>query len=156
MIEIDVPGYRTLQLRHLVLDFNGTLACDGVLLPGVAQRLNELAADMLIHVITADTFGKVQVQLEDVNCHIEILDQPDQIIGKRQFIEQLGASHCACIGNGRNDQQMLKGAGLGIAVILAEGVSVETLMAADIVCTDIIDALDLLVNPLRLIATLRS
>jgi hypothetical protein len=29
MIEIDIPGYKKLQLKNLVLDYNGTLACDG-------------------------------------------------------------------------------------------------------------------------------
>ena len=36
MIEIDIPGYKTLHLEHLVLDYNGTLAVDGVLIDGVA------------------------------------------------------------------------------------------------------------------------
>ena len=35
MIEVDIPGYRTLQLAYLVLDHNGTLAVDGILKPGV-------------------------------------------------------------------------------------------------------------------------
>ncbi len=156
MVEIETPGYRTLILNHLVLDFNGTLACDGLLLPGVADRLNKLAADMSVYVITADTFGKAQAQLEDVNCSVKILKAPDQALRKRQFVEQLGDSHCACIGNGRNDRLMLKAAGLGIAVLLAEGMSVETLTAADVVCADILNALDLLTHPLRLVATLRS
>lgn len=51
---------------------------------------------------------------------------------------------------------MLKASALGIAIILGEGVATETLLASDVVCTSIIDALDLLRNPLRLTATLRS
>jgi soluble P-type ATPase len=156
VIEIDIPGYHTLELNHLVLDFNGTLACDGILLSGVAERLNKLAFDLSVYVITADTFGKAKTQLEDVDCKITILNEADQAVGKRQFVEQLGASQCVCIGNGRNDQLMLKAAGLGIAVVLEEGVSVETMTAADVVCTDILNALDLLTHPLRLVATLRS
>ncbi len=35
MLEIDIPGKSTLKLSHLVLDYNGTVACDGHLLPGV-------------------------------------------------------------------------------------------------------------------------
>ena len=60
------------------------------------------------------------------------------------------------IGNGRNDQRMLKASRLGIAVILGEGASMEALMNADIVCTSIVSALELLAHPLRLTATLRS
>ncbi len=32
MLTITIPGAQALQLEHLVLDFNGTLACDGELL----------------------------------------------------------------------------------------------------------------------------
>jgi soluble P-type ATPase len=51
---------------------------------------------------------------------------------------------------------MLKEAILGIAVIQEEGAAVESLVAADIVTRSILDALDLLLRPLRLTATLRS
>ena len=60
------------------------------------------------------------------------------------------------MGNGRNDALMLKEAALGIAVIQEEGGAVETLLAADIVTHSVLVALDLLLNPLRLTATLRS
>jgi soluble P-type ATPase len=60
------------------------------------------------------------------------------------------------VGNGRNDRLMLEAAALGLAVILGEGASSATLAAADAVCLSIADALDLLIHPLRLTATLRS
>ena len=34
MITVNIPGYRKIELEHLVLDHNGTLACDGKLLEG--------------------------------------------------------------------------------------------------------------------------
>ena len=54
-----------------------------------------------------------------------------------------------------NDRLMLQTAGLGIAVMQAEGAAVETVLAADVVVPDIIAGLDLLLHPLRLVATLR-
>ncbi|MEZ4567516.1 MAG: hypothetical protein R2860_11350 [Desulfobacterales bacterium] len=51
---------------------------------------------------------------------------------------------------------MLRASALGIAVILEEGASAQTLQSADVVCTSIVSALSLLIHPLRLIATLRS
>ena len=45
---------------------------------------------------------------------------------------------------------------LGLAVILEEGIAGETIQAAHVVTRSINDALDLLLNPLRLTATLRS
>jgi soluble P-type ATPase len=44
---------------------------------------------------------------------------------------------------------------VGIAVVEGEGAAVATLLAADVVTRDIHDALDLLLSPRRLVATLR-
>lgn len=156
MIEIAVPGYKTIQLTHLVLDYNGTLSCDGEMITGVEACLNELSKKVKIHVITADTFGKARSQLAKTSCEVMILPLENQDAGKLDFVKKLDAAQTACIGNGRNDRLMLKAAALGIAVILGEGAAVETVTAADVVCTSILSALELLQNPLRLIATLRS
>jgi soluble P-type ATPase len=156
MIEIDVPGYGRLSLSHLVLDYNGTLAVDGELLPGVAPVLNRLAVDLKVHVVTADTFGKVHKGMEGVSCSVSVLPKGEQDKGKLRFVQDLGVELTACIGNGRNDRLMLEASALGIAVILGEGAAREALNAADIVCTDILSALELFVNPLRMTATLRS
>ncbi len=51
---------------------------------------------------------------------------------------------------------MLEKAKLGILVIQEEGAAPSTLLAADVVCTDIMSALNLLLHPLRLTATLRT
>jgi soluble P-type ATPase len=39
VIAVVIPDYGSLQLQHLVLDYNGTLALDGRLLPKVAGGL---------------------------------------------------------------------------------------------------------------------
>ena len=70
MIRIDIPGGTRLLLEHLVLDFNGTLACDGELLPGVRQRLQPLSESIRIHVVTADTFGRAREQLAGLPCQL--------------------------------------------------------------------------------------
>jgi soluble P-type ATPase len=59
------------------------------------------------------------------------------------------------IGNGNNDSEMVKNAILGIAIIGDEGCATPTLLQSDISCTNIADALELLLNEKRLIATLR-
>lgn len=156
MIEIDIPGYKKLRLAYLVMDYNGTLACDGEPLPGVQEMLGALAGKIEAHVVTADTFGKVRSGLAGVPCKITVLPKDDQDLGKRDYIRRLGAAQVAAVGNGRNDRLMLKAAGLGIAVILQEGTCAETVRAADVVCTSIRSALELLSHPLRLVATLRS
>lgn len=156
MIDVDIPGFKHLHLEHLVLDFNGTLAVDGELMPGVAERLNNLASMLTVHVVTADTFGKVKAQMAWVPSRIVVLKGGGQDMEKLNYVEQLGAERTVCIGNGRNDRRMLEGAVLGIAVLLEEGVAGQSFSAADILCRDILSALDLLIHPLRLTATLRS
>ena len=156
MLEFSIPGYKNLQLEHLVLDYNGTLACDGELLEGVEASLEALARDLQVHVVTADTFGKVRSRLENAPCTLVILPLAGQDVGKREYVQRLGSDRVAAIGNGRNDRLMLKAAALGIAVVQEEGTAAETLLAADVVCASILSAFDLLRNPLRLTATLRS
>jgi soluble P-type ATPase len=155
MLEIAIPGGETLRLDHLVADFNGTLACDGLLLSGVAAAMGRLRETLAIHVVTADTFGRVREALADLSCKLAILPPGGQDLAKRRYVEDLGASRCCCLGNGRNDRLMLKAAGLGIAVMQGEGAAVESLMAATVAAPDIQTALGLLLNPARLVATLR-
>lgn len=156
MLSVDIPGYGDLRLEHLVLDYNGTMAVDGVLLPGVKAALDTLAGLLTVHVITADTFGKAATGLADVDCQLKVLTPGKQDQAKLDFVNQLGADRTVSVGNGRNDALMLSASALGIAVILAEGASAVSLGAADVVCTDIVSALELLIHPLRLTATLRS
>jgi P-type E1-E2 ATPase len=156
MLAIDIPGFGAIAIEHLVLDFNGTLAVDGALLPGVAQRLTVLSTRLAISVLTADTRGTAAKALADVPCRLEVVPNYGQAEAKQRVVESLGAERVAAIGNGRNDRLMLKAARLGIAVIQAEGVATETLLGGCIVVPTANDALDLLLHPLRLVATLRS
>ncbi len=156
MIEISIPGWGDLKLNHLVLDYNGTLAVDGELIRGVGETLTKLSSNLTIHVVTADTFGKAVDSLDGIPCALTVLPPGAQDAAKRDFVQSLGVDSVMAVGNGRNDRLMLKEAALGVAVILREGASAETLQAADIVCKDITDALELVLHPMRLMATLRS
>jgi soluble P-type ATPase len=153
---ISIPGYGVLDLQYMVMDYNGTLAVDGAPVPGVKDVLCELAEHLELHVLTADTFGKAKAGLEGIPCRLSILSEKDQHTGKMDYVKSLGAQQTVSIGNGRNDHLMLQASALGIAVILEEGASAQTLQSADVVCTSIVSALSLLIHPLRLIATLRS
>ena len=156
MIEISIPGFQHLQLQHLVLDYNGTLACDGKLISGVQKVLNRLSEKLAVHVLTADTFGHARSGLEGIECTLSILPTDKQDVRKLEYVQKLDASHSVCVGNGRNDRFMISEAALGIAVIQKEGAAFETLQAANLVCDGIVNALELLENPLRLVASLRS
>jgi soluble P-type ATPase len=155
MIELEIPGFGPLRLNHLVSDYNGTLAVDGALLPGVREKLNILAGMLDVHVVTADTFGIARRELADVHCGLHILEGENHDRQKEACVEQLGSVGVVALGNGRNDRLMLAAARIGIAVMEREGCSVAALTAADIVVQSAMDALDLLLNPKRLTATLR-
>lgn len=155
MFDLSVPGFGEIQAEFLVLDFNGTLAIDGKVIPGVKQALNELAGVLSVMVVTADTFGSAQSEMEDVRCEVQVLSGEAQDVQKQDLIERLGPSRSVAIGNGRNDALMVRLARVGICVLQAEGAASHTLAHADIVCTSTLDALDLLRFPRRLTATLR-
>jgi soluble P-type ATPase len=101
MLEIDIPGYRVLRLEHLVLDYNGTLACDGSLIDGVRDRLDALADTLHIHILTADTFGKARAQLVGVPGALSILSAGDQDRRKLEYVQQLGPATTVCVARHR-------------------------------------------------------
>ncbi|MBN2297969.1 MAG: ATPase P [Deltaproteobacteria bacterium] len=156
MLTIEIPGYKKLDCEHLVLDYNGTIACDGKVIAGVRERLERLAESLNIHVLTADSFGSAHQELKGYPCDLIVIGSENQDKGKLDYIRKLGTSSTVCVGNGRIDRLMLKQACLGIAVCQEEGASSQALLSADIVCPHILSALDLLLHPVRLIATLRT
>ena len=155
MIKVDIPGLDTLEFEHFVTDFSGTLSEDGKIITGVHERLNELVSQMQIHVLTSDTFGRAEKELEGIDCTLHVLQGKGHTIQKESYVRKLGVDRVVALGNGNNDVLMVKAAKLGIAVSLKEGCSVETLKAANILVMSPVDAIDLLLHPKRLIATLR-
>ena len=155
MIQLEIPGWETLHIEHLLLDFNGTLAVDGTLIPGVESLLVQLSSLLNVHVITADTFGTVEHALKGLPLSIIRLDSPDERNEKLEKAYALGSKKTIAVGNGKNDALMLREAVIGICVIGQEGCSSETLSSADVVAHDILDALHLLIYPGRIKATLR-
>ena len=51
MQRIEIPQRGIIELQHAVFDVNGTLAVDGVLLPGVMDKLERLAGLLSITII---------------------------------------------------------------------------------------------------------
>ena len=156
MLRIDIPERPPLKLDRLVLDLNGTLCVGGALVSGVAERLDILARTLTLHAITADTRGQAVKVLAGLPLTIDILPPGNQDKAKRDFARSLNAQTVAAVGNGANDRLMLAEAALGVALIQAEGACVQAVQAADVVCLNIRDALALLIEPQRLIATLRN
>jgi len=153
---IIIPHYKELSIRHIVLDYNGTLAKDGLLKEEAKPLLSVLSRQYRLHVITADTFGSVHKQVEAFEVEVKVITGSDHTQEKADYVETLGAARCAAVGNGNNDVKMLVSAAVGIALLGDEGCSTSTMMQSDLVCKSIEDALELFIHPKRLIATLRS
>jgi P-type E1-E2 ATPase len=156
MIEINIPGRGTLQLEHLVSDVNGTLAVDGVLMDGLANRIASIRDRITVHLLTADTHGKQAVIDQQLNLTATRLTGGKEQEQKRAYVKKLGSEKVIAIGQGANDAAMFKEAALGICVMSQEGAATETLLSAGIVVPNIFVAFDLLDKPLRIAATLRK
>jgi P-type E1-E2 ATPase len=155
LIRVEIPGWSTLDLRHLVLDLNGTVAVDGAAIPGVAERLVALAPHLVIHLATADTQGQAREVSQRLGCRLVRIEPRHEASQKQALVERLGAGEVAAIGNGANDARMLSAAALGMVILGQEGLAVAALRAADVVVARIEDGLDLLLQPQRLVATMR-
>ena len=157
MIELTIPGWGEVRVAHLVLDYNGTLAKDGILLPGVGPRLEELhRRGVSLHIITADTNGTVAAQCAALPVEVLVFDGGAVAREKAALVERLGAAETAAVGNGRNDVEMLRAAGLSLAVMGDEGAFTGALLVAHLACRTMEEALDLLLLPHRLKASLRG
>ena len=155
MLNIQIPGRELLTLSHLVLDYNGTIAEDGEIIEGIRPRLAELSRDLAIYVITADTHGTAARKCEGLP--LQVLTFPTTEVGKIKAEQvQKMTGGVVTIGNGFNDIQMSDAADLSICVMGPEGCCSALLAHTDVAVTSIEAALDLLLIPSRLRATLRT
>ena len=154
-MKLVIPGRGAYDIKNLVLDMNGTVGLDGTLIEGVADKLTRLSTKLRLVMVTADTHGGASRVSDDLGLETVILHKGGEAEQKSEFVRSLGAEHSVTIGNGVNDVLMLRESAIGICVIGQEGASTAALVAADVVVTDIRDALDLVLKPQRLVATLR-
>jgi len=156
MIKIEIPGSGIRHIKHAVFDFNGTIACDGILIRGVKTQMKKFSDVVEFHVITADTFGSAEQQLKDAGCNLVIIPGKNQARAKAEFLDSLGPDQTLCAGNGANDVMMLEKAGTGIAVLQEEGLACSCLGVADLVVKSVLDIFCFFKTPERLIASLRN
>ncbi|SMP57218.1 ATPase P [Anoxynatronum buryatiense] len=156
-LHFQIPGDKTYTIRQVVFDLNGTLAVGGEIAPSVQQLLTRLASHVQLYVITADTHQtapQIQRLLGDA-ASVKVISGTHTAHEKERFVESLGAHETIALGNGANDMKMLEKAALSVAIIGGEGVYAPLLAVADLAVTRIEDALVLLLEPNRLVATLR-
>lgn len=157
MIRLSIPGFNSFQISTVICDMNGTLAVDGVLNKAVMDSLRRLSNTVEVSILTADTFGTAARYESDLGVKvIRIRSGPnEEARAKKEIVVSAGSSNTVFIGNGANDVEAMEVAGLSIGVMGKEGIFKGALNAADLVVQTGEDALDLLLNPTRLIAGLR-
>ena len=156
MVSIDIPGKGKMNIENLVLDFNGTIAYDGNIKNGIRekiQRVHEMGIN--IYILTADTYHQAAEQCKDMPVTLEIFDVDNAALSKREIVNNIDSKLTMTLGNGNNDVEMFEESILSVAVIGDEGCAVKAIFAADIITNNIDDAIDLLLNPHRIKATLR-
>ena len=147
---MEIPNYGDLEFGAVLFDLNGTLGVEGKIPGDVKELLKKLADKYTVVVLSADTFGTLEEELKGIPARIERVSSGAE---KAEIAE--GYAPYVAIGNGNNDVAMLDKAELAFCVIGREGASVDAFLASDIVVTDVRDAIEMLLNEKKLIATLR-
>ncbi len=156
MLHMEIPGRGIYTIEFLVLDMNGTIATDGRISAKVRDKINLLAKRLRVYILSADTRGDAQERLGRTKTELVRIEAGEEASQKGKFVRELGVGKTIAMGNGYNDHLMVKEAALGIAIIGREGAAQQTIANADVVVNDILDALDLILKPLRHQATLRG
>jgi soluble P-type ATPase len=156
VVKVTIPGRAPFNIQHIVFDYNGTLAVDGIIDPAVKASLYDLAQKIDITVLSADTFGTVTQALDLFPGAIRILTPGNEREAKKTFVTELGAGSVMAVGNGANDEWMLETAQLSICVLGREGAAFAAMAASDIIVSGPESIFELLAHPQRITATLRT
>ncbi len=149
-----IPGQGELDLQTIILDLNGTISVAGNVPDGVKERIGQLkASGFKLVLFTGNTRNDADQLSEGLGINWKLAKSSED---KRDLALELEPDHCVSIGNGLIDLDLMKVVKLRIVTLQTEGVHVQTLLNSDIVVPNINDALDLLIDSQRLIATLRK
>lgn len=146
-----IPNYGKVESRTVLFDLNGTLGENGRVNEGVKHLLGRLADKYTVVVLSADTFGTLEEEFKGLPVRIERVSS-----GAEKAEIARGYEPYIAVGNGNNDVAMLEGAELAFCVIGPEGASIDALLASDVVVRDVKDAIGMLLDEKKLIATLRG
>ena len=156
MLLYEIPGREDIKIENIVFDYNGTIAVDGKHIDGVSQLINRVSKHANIYILTADTYGTVEKECNDIGAKVSTFPKENAGESKREIIRKLGGEKTLCIGNGYNDISMFKESILSIGIIEGEGASGKLLANADIVARSIAERINIILNKNMVKATLRN
>jgi len=148
---MQIPNYGEIRAQSILFDLNGTLGESGKVGEEVKHLLERLADKYTVVVLSADTFGTLEEEFRGLPVRIERVSS-----GAEKAEIAKGYEPYIAVGNGNNDVAMLEGAELAFCVIGPEGGTTDALLASDVVVRDIKDAIGMLLDERKLIATLRG
>lgn len=150
-MRLEIPNREPLTLTHVVFDLNGTLTVDGELIPGVLERFPNVCQRYQCWLVSADTLGRAEHWASALQVPLTVVATGED---KANFVKTLEGG-VVVVGNGSNDVAMFRCASLGIAVVGPEGASGKLLRHADVVMPSITEVFNFLLNPKRMMSTLR-
>ncbi|MCB0338199.1 MAG: hypothetical protein KDD53_01280 [Bdellovibrionales bacterium] len=144
---------RIKDFTKIFLDFNGVLATDGILIDGVAERIQRLRErGVRVTVVTADQGRNVRHQLTGILPMDQIVTVGEDTAKAAKVQDRrLDLGEAIAIGNGFGDSEMLRAAEIGIVVDVGGGINREAMLAARMIFTGgtpqvIVNVLDRLLN----------
>ncbi len=157
-IHVKVPWGEKYIIQNVVFDLNGTLATNGEIAKTTEELLKELAQNTKIYIITADTHNTAEKLKEEIGelCEIIVLTSDEHDLEKARFVHSLGFRETVTLGNGANDLKMVQEGVLSFGVIGGEGAYGPLLTKVDIVVNNIDHAIKMLLNPMKIVATIRT
>lgn len=156
IILLNIPNYKTISVKNIVFDYNGTIATSGKVAEDVFARIIQLTQQFNVYIVTADTFGTVQERFKQTPVEVYIIDRDNGTNDKANFIRTIGPDQTIALGNGNNDRKMLEISALGIGVLGEEGMSFKTLKASDLFIQELMNFFEMIEQPKKLIASLRQ
>lgn len=157
-IDVKIPWGEKYIIENVVFDLNGTLATNGKIAKSTEDLLKKLAKQAKIYIITADTHNTAKQLEKEIGefAEIFVLKSDEHDLEKARFVHTLGFRETVTLGNGANDLKMVEEGILSFAVIAGEGAYAPLLGKVDMVVHNVDHAIEMLLNPMKIVATIRT
>ncbi len=157
-IDVKVPWGEKYKINHVVFDLNGTLADHGKIADTTMELLKKLAKETEVYILTADTHETAEELKKEIKdfAQLVVLQSNDHALEKAQFVHALGYRETITLGNGGNDYKMVQESVLSFGVIGGEGFYAPLIQKVDILVDSVDHAIEMLINPMKIVATIRK
>ncbi len=158
MRKIIIPYHGEITIKNVIFDINGTIQFKGHISEELVQKFEELKKFYNIFLVSSDTRGNLKNIAKKLGVNFKKVNTQgiNDAEAKNNELKKLGKEVTVAVGNGNNDALMLKNAILGIAILGSEGASTRSILNSDVVFTDVINAIEFLLDEKTMISTLRS